>query len=89
MSVHEVYIQALEVCKRARDQEKHCIAIQAKRGGGFRLMTVNTSYVGTICHDLGFGTVEWAQNLVYRLVNESLTNFTANDVDTYFARLRV
>ena len=84
MDVHQAYLSALIVCKRARDQGKQYIAFQKLKQGGYRLMT---SREEAASYGFGFGTTEWAQNLLYRLVDECLADFTYDDIDAYLAKL--
>ena len=84
--VHQAYLDALKACKRARDQGRQYIAFQKRRQGGYRLV-VSQSKDGAACYDFGFGVTEWAQNLLYRLVDECLANFTYDDIDAYLAKL--
>jgi len=74
----------LKACKRARDQGKRYIAFQKLKQGGYRLIA---SREKASCYDFGFGTTEWAQNLLYRLVDECLADFTYDDIDAYLAKL--
>ena len=82
--VHQAYLDALKACKRARDQGKRYIAFQKLKQGGYRLIA---SREKASCYDFGFGTTEWAQNLLYRLVDECLADFTYDDIDAYLAKL--
>jgi len=84
--VHQAYLDALKACKRARDHGKRYIAFQKSRQGGFRLVA-SRSDNGATCYDFGLGTTEWAQNLLYRLVDECLADFTYDDIDAYLAKL--
>ena len=83
-TVHQAYLDALMACKRARDQGKRYIAFQRRKQGGFRLVA---SREKAASYDFGFGTTEWAQNLLYRLVDECLVDFTYDDIDAYLAKL--
>ena len=83
-AVHQAYLGALMACKRARDQGKQYIAFQKLKQGGYRLMT---SREEAASYGFGFGTTEWAQNLLYRLVDECLADFTYDDIDAYLAKL--
>ena len=84
MDVHQAYLSALIVCKRARDQGKQYIAFQRRKQGGFRLVA---SREKAASYDFGFGVIEWAQNLLYRLVDECLVDFTYDDIDAYLDKL--
>jgi hypothetical protein len=87
MDIHKAYLAAYSVCQRARDRNCQHIALQRKRGGGFRLAAVGASYTGITSARLGLGVTAWAENVLCRLADERLVDFDYDAIDAYLEEL--
>ena len=88
-TVHALYCEAYEVCRRADRKGSRYIALQATKKGGLRLCAVGASYGGATCYRFpNMQIPDWASNVVHRLVEECLVHdLSSDDVDAYFNKL--
>jgi len=82
--IHQAYIKALAVCKRAIDNGKSHVSLQSTRDGGYRLAAVGLSYSGNTSYRFDMLPTDWAQNVVYGLREACLLSVTVDDIDEYF-----
>lgn len=85
--VHQLYCQAYEVCRRADLNSREYIGFQRQRAGGFRLVVSKSRHGGRSSARLGLLVPDWAENVLYRLQEES---FIPADwpLDDYFDALQ-
>ena len=85
--IHQAYIKALAICKRAIDKDKSHVALQPTKDGGYRLAAVGLSYGGNTSYRFDMLPTDWAQNVVYGLREACLLSVTMDDIDEYFSVL--
>jgi len=78
--VHDLYCLAYDKCRAARRKLVEFIGFQ-KWDDGFRLIASRDDYGGKSSARMGLTTIDWAENVLYRLQEE---RFIDLPLDEYF-----
>jgi len=85
-SIHQLYWQAYEKCRQARDEGKQFVSFRTRKGK-LQLCAAKSGCRGKSSARMGLPINAWAANVLYRLQEEGLLPWSAEELDNYFEGL--